>query len=114
MWLPVDDTRALCGEDPPREIGHPWNPASESGIPEVGVKVANREIAERSGGQVALEASTPKQQSTYTRRQRETAGDRRAGQSLVLSIADSQPMAPRPARAPGAVPFADERRRLER
>ena len=78
------------------------------------MKVANREIAERSGGQVALEASTPKQQSTYTRRQRQTAGDRRAGLSLVLSIADSQPMAPRPARAPGAVPFADERRRLER
>ena len=77
--------------------------------------MAKREIAERIDGQLAVEASAPSHQIADERGEREAASDRRAVRSLVPSIGGFQPMqAPRPARAPTAVPLADERRRLER
>jgi signal transduction histidine kinase len=77
--------------------------------------VAKREIAERIDGQLALETSTSSHEMAAARRERRPASERRALTSLVLSIGAFEPMqAPLPARAPRPVPFADERRRLER
>jgi signal transduction histidine kinase len=77
--------------------------------------VAKREIAERTDGQLAVEASTASHQIADAPGEREAASERRALRSLVLSIGDSAPVqARRPPRALAAVPAADDRRRLER
>ena len=76
--------------------------------------MAESETAEPITGQLTAEASTPSHKVVDARGERDAASERRAVRSLVLSIS-AQPMhARRPARAPTADPFADERRRLER
>ena len=77
--------------------------------------MAKGETAERIDGPLTVEASTPSHTIADARGEREAASDRRAVESLVLSTGAFQAMqAPRPGRAPAAVPLADDRRRLER
>ena len=75
--------------------------------------MAKREIAERNDGQQAVEASTPRHQFADAHGQCDAAGERRALRSLVLSINPHRMQTRRPARAPAAVPLADDRRRLK-
>jgi signal transduction histidine kinase len=77
--------------------------------------VAKHDIAERLDGQLPVEASSRSYRIADARGERDAVGDRRARQSLVLSMSDLQPMpAPRPARAPAASSLLSARRRLER
>ena len=75
----------------------------------------NREIAEPIDAQLAVEASTPSHQLADAHGEHEAASEHRALRSLVRSISDSEPIQTRrPPRARAAIPFADDRRRLER
>ena len=76
--------------------------------------MAKREIAERSDGELTVEASPVCPKLADARRNRDAGHDRRAVRSLVLSISDAPPMKGPQLRAPAAVPLADERRRVER
>ena len=79
-----------------------------------GAKVAKREIAERIDGELTVEASPPCPKAADVRRDVDAAYDRCAVRSLVLSISDLPARNAPPARAPAAVPLADERRPVER
>ena len=76
--------------------------------------MAEREIAERIDGELTVEASPPCPKVADVRRDLDAAHDRRAVRSLVLSISDLPARKAPPARAPAAVPLADERRQVER
>ncbi len=76
--------------------------------------MAKREIAERIDGELTVEASPPCPKVADVRRDLDAAHDRRAVRSLVLSISDLPARKAPPARAPAAVPLADERRQVER
>jgi signal transduction histidine kinase len=76
--------------------------------------VAKREIAERIDGELTVEASPPCPKAADVRRDVDAAYDRCAVRSLVLSISDLPARNAPPARAPAAVPLADERRPVER
>ena len=76
--------------------------------------MAKREIAERIDGELTVEASPPCPKVADVRRDVDAAHDRRAVRSLVLSISDLPARNAPPARAPAAVPLADERRQVER
>ncbi len=76
--------------------------------------MAKREIAERIDGELTVEASPPCPNVADVRRDLDAAHDRRAVRSLVLSIRDFPAMKAPPARAPAAVPSADERRQVQR
>ncbi len=95
--------------------GHRRSPSTGDSHSPTWSEVARSETAERIDGQLAVEASTPSHQHAGGRGHAEATSDRRALRSLVRSIGDSRPaQALRPARAPSAIPSADERRRLER
>lgn len=74
--------------------------------------MAKREIAERIDGELTVEASPPCPKVADVRRDLDAAHDRRAVRSL--SISDLPARKAPPARAPAAVPLADERRQVER
>jgi hypothetical protein len=77
--------------------------------------VVKREVDERIDRQLAVEVSTPRHQVADALGEHDSASERRALRSLVLSIGDSQPMeAWRRPRAAAAVLLADDRRRMER
>lgn len=76
--------------------------------------MAKREIAERIDGELTVEASPPPPKVADVRRDLDAAHDRCAVRSLVLSISDLPARKAPPARAPAAVPSADERRQVQR
>jgi signal transduction histidine kinase len=77
--------------------------------------VAKSKIAEPIDAQLAIAASPPSHQLARAHGEHDAASQHRALRSLVLSIRDSEPIQTRrPPRAPAAIPFADDRRRLER
>jgi signal transduction histidine kinase len=77
--------------------------------------VAKFEIDERIDGQLVVEANTSSHSNADARGEHGASSERRALESLVLSIGDSQSMrARRVPPAPAAVPRTDDRRRLER
>ena len=76
--------------------------------------MAEREIGERIDGKLTVEASPPCPKVADVRRDLDAAHDCRAVRSLVLSISDLPARKEPPARAPAAVPLADERRQVER
>ena len=76
--------------------------------------MAKREIGERIDGKLTVDASPPCPKAADLRRDLDAAHDRRAVRSLVLLISDLPTRKAPPARAPAAVPLADERRQLER